>query len=143
EASIEVFDRTFAITSVLRVLALLVAGVGIVSALMALQIERATEFAILRAEGMTPGVLRKYVTLQTGIMGAIAGMLAVPLGLVLAYVLVFVINKRSFGWTLQFTVPADALLQAFGLALAAAIVAGIYPALTLERKNTADALREE
>lgn len=143
EASLEVFDRTFAITTVLRILALFVAFGGIVSALMALQIERASEFAVLRAEGLTPGQLRRLLTLQTGVMGTIAGVLAIPLGLVLAYVLVYVINKRSFGWTLEFSVAPDILLEAFAVAFVAAIVAGLYPAWSLSRTDTAEGLRTE
>ncbi len=143
EASLEVFDRSFAITTVLRVLVLLVAFAGVLSALMALQIERAREFAVLRAEGMTPGLLRKYLMLQTGVMGAISGLLAIPLGTVLAYILIFVINKRSFGWTLQFTVSADLLVQAVALAVAAALLAGIYPSRSLARTSTAETLRFE
>lgn len=141
EASLEIFDRTFAITTVLRILALLVAFGGVVSALMALQIERSEEFAVLRAEGMTPGQVRRLLTLQTAVMGAIAGILAIPLGLVLAIVLVYVINKRSFGWTLEFAAPPEILIEAFVVALAAAIVAGIYPSWRVSRSNTADALR--
>lgn len=143
EASLDVFDRTFAITTVLRMLALLVAFAGVLSALMALQIERANEFAILRAEGMTPGLLQRYVMLQTAVMGAIAGVLALPLGLALAYVLIFVINKRSFGWTLHFSVQPGILLQALLLAGAAAVLAGIYPSLSLSRSSMTEALRSE
>ena len=141
EASLEIFDRTFAITTVLRILALLVAFGGVVSALMALQIERSDEFAVLRAEGMTPGQVRLLMTLQTGVMGAIAGILAIPLGLVLALVLVYVINKRSFGWTLEFSAPPEILVEAFAIALLAALVAGIYPSWRVSRSNTAEALR--
>lgn len=143
EASLEVFDRTFAITAVLRVLALLVAFGGIVSALMALQIERSKEFAVLRAEGMTPGQVRRLLMLQTGLMGSIAGLLSIPLGIVLAYVLVYVINKRSFGWSLDFEIPPEVLLEAFAVAFVAAIIAGLYPAWKLSRADPAEALRGE
>lgn len=143
EASLEVFDRTFAITAVLRVLALLVAFGGIVSALMALQIERSKEFAVLRAEGMTPGQVRRLLMLQTGLMGSIAGLLSIPLGIVLAYVLVYVINKRSFGWSLDFSIPPEVLLEAFAVAFVAAIIAGLYPAWKLSRADPAEALRGE
>ncbi len=143
ETSLDVFDRTFTITSVLRLLALLVAFVGVLSALMALELERARELAVLRANGMTPGQVWRFVSLQTGIMGVMAGVLSIPLGLILAWVLTFVINRRSFGWTLQFEVPATVLLEAFVLALAAALLAGLYPAWKMSRANPSLALREE
>jgi putative ABC transport system permease protein len=143
QASMEVFDRTFTITQVLRLLAIGVAFVGVLSALMSLQLERAREFAVLRATGLTPGQLWGLVSLQTGLMGVLAGLFSVPLGVVLAYVLVHVINQRSFGWTLQLAVTPGVLGQAVLLALVAAALAGLYPAWRMARANPAMALREE
>jgi putative ABC transport system permease protein len=143
ETSLTVFDRTFTITTVLRILAIVVAFIGVLSALMALALERQREMGVLRATGMTPPQLGGYVTLQTGLMGVIAGLLSLPLGYALAYVLVFVINKRSFGWTLQLSVSPEILLQSFLLAVAAAVLAGLYPAWKMARSSPALALREE
>jgi putative ABC transport system permease protein len=143
ETSLRVFDRTFTITNVLRILAIVVAFIGVLSALMALELERRREMGVLRATGMTPGQLGGFVTLQTGLMGTIAGVLSLPLGYALAYVLVFVINKRSFGWTLQLTVSADILLQALVLAVGAALLAGLYPAWSMAQARPATALRDD
>jgi putative ABC transport system permease protein len=143
EASLEVFDRTFTVTIVLRLLAVLVAFVGVLSALMALQLERARELAVLRANGLTPRQVWRYVTTQTGLMGLISGLLSIPLGLILAFGLIYVINKRSFGWTLQVEVSAWILIQALLLALVAALLAGLYPAWKMARANPASALRDE
>ena len=128
---------------VLRLLAVLVAFVGILSSLMALQLERAREHAVLRANGMTPGQLWNYVITQTGVMGVIAGVLSIPLGLLISYVLVYVINLRSFGWTLEFMVSPSLLIQAVGLAVGAALLAGIYPSWKMARANPTEALRSE
>lgn len=141
--SLEIFDRTFAITAVLRLLAVGVAFLGVLSALMALQLERARELGVLRANGLTPGQVWGLVTLQTGVMGAIAGVLALPLGAALAALLVHVINKRSFGWTLAYQLPPSALAQALALALVSALLAGLYPAWKMSRSSPALALREE
>ncbi|RKH13132.1 ABC transporter permease [Corallococcus sp. CA047B] len=143
QASMEVFDRTFTITQVLRLLAIGVAFVGVLSALMSLQLERAREFAVLRATGLTPGQLWGMVSLQTGLLGLLAGLFSIPLGLALAYVLVHVINQRSFGWTLQLVVSPGVVGQAMLLALVAAALAGLYPAWRMARANPAMALREE
>jgi len=143
ETSLKVFDRAFTITTVLRILAIVVAFVGVLSALMALELERRREMGVLRATGMTPPQLGGYVTLQTGLMGAIAGLLSLPLGYALAYVLVFVINKRSFGWTLQLTVSTDVLIQALVLAIGAALLAGLYPAWSMAQSSPATALRDK
>ena len=142
-ASLEVFDQTFVVTGVLRLLAVAVAFVGVLSALMALQLERRRELAMLRAQGMTAREVWQMVVAQTGLMGLWAGLLAVPLGLALAAVLVFVVNVRSFGWTLAFTVSPGVLVQAVALAVVAALLAGLYPAWAMGRTSPALAMREE
>ena len=141
--SMDVFDRTFTITNVLRLLAIGVAFIGILSAFMALQLERARELAVLRATGVTPAQLWRHVTLQSGLMGVFAGFFALPLGLILASVLIFVINKRSFGWTMQIEFSPEVLIQALILAIVAALIAAVYPAWQMARANPALALREE
>lgn len=141
--SVEVFDRTFLITKVLQTLAIFVAFVGVLSALMAIQLERNHEFGVLRATGLTPGQLWKLVILQTGIMGLISGLFALPIGNILALVLIRVINERSFGWTIHFEFMPHLFLQAIALAIVAAILAGIYPAYKMARTSPALALREE
>ncbi|MEZ5584476.1 MAG: ABC transporter permease [Candidatus Competibacteraceae bacterium] len=130
-------------TNVLRLLAIVVAFVGVVSALMALQLERAKEFAMLRATGMTVNEVGWLVSLQTAFMGFSAGVLASPVGLLLAGVLIFVINRRAFGWTLPFQVDPWILLQAVGLAMTAALLAGAYPIWRMARTPPAQALRTE
>ena len=142
EASLEIFDQTFVVTNVLRLLAVLVAFVGVLSALMALQLERKRELAMLRAQGMTRREVARMVTAQTGLMGLWAGALALPLGLALAAVLVFVVNVRSFGWTLAFTVDPWILVQAVVLAVVAALLAGAYPAWAMGRADPSLAMRE-
>lgn len=143
EASLKIFDRTFTITTVLHLLTTVVAFVGVLSALMALQLERARELGVLRATGYTPGQIWGLMTSQTGLMGLIAGLLAVPVGVGLALILVLVINRRSFGWTLQIEIAPEILVQAIGMAVVAALLAGLYPALRMARTSPALALREE
>lgn len=141
ERSLEVFDRTFLVTRVLRLLALLVAAVGVLSALTALQLERSREIGVLRATGLTPGQVWGLVAAETGVMGLISGLLALPFGWLIAVVMVRVINRRSFGWTMELDLQPAALAVALGLALAAALVAGLYPAWRMSRIPPAAALR--
>ncbi|MCA9916094.1 MAG: ABC transporter permease, partial [Anaerolineae bacterium] len=143
EGVFEVFDRTFQITVALRLLATLVAFIGILSALMSLQLEHTREYGVMRATGMTPIQLRGYTFIQTGLMGTVAGLLAIPIGIVLAMVLVYVINVRSFGWTMQFTIIPGEVAQAFLVAIGAALLAGVYPAIELARMNISRAVRSE
>jgi len=141
--SLDIFDRTFRITAVLRLLAGLVAFIGVLSALMALQLERARELGVLRANGVTPAQVWQLVTSQTGLLGLAAGLLSVPVGLALAAIMIFVINRRSFGWTIHMLVTPAVLFEALGLALIAALLAGVYPAWKMARTSPALALREE
>jgi len=142
-ATMAVFDRTFAITGVLRLLTMVVAFVGILSALMAMQVERARELAVLRALGLTPAQVWGVITGETFIIGLAAGLLSLPLGILQALVLIFVVNRRSFGWTMEPFLSPELLVQAVLLSLGAALLAGIYPSLRIARLQPALALKEE
>ena len=142
-ATVAIFDRTFAITGVLRLLTLVIAFVGILSALMAMQVERARELAVLRALGLTPAQVWGVITGETFLIGLAAGVLSLPLGILQALVLIFVVNRRSFGWTMEPYLSPELLVQAVLLSLTAALLAGIYPSLRIARQNPALALKEE
>lgn len=141
--ALEVFDRSFAITIALRLLTTLVAFIGILSALMALQLEYTREYGAMRATGMTGAQLIRFTLIQTGLMGIVAGLLALPIGAVLSLVLTHVVNVRSFGWTMGFRLLPGDFAEAFLVALLAALLAGVYPALRLARLQPAEALRNE
>ncbi len=141
--ALAVFDRTFAITVALQLLATLVAFIGILSTLMSLQLERTREIGILRAAGMTRRQLWRLSLIETGLIGTSAGLLALPTGLLLALILVYIINLRSFGWTLEMYLQPQTFVQAFVVALGAALLAGLYPAWRLGRIPPALAVRAE
>jgi putative ABC transport system permease protein len=143
EATLEVFDRTFLITGVLRTLVTLVAVIGVLSALMSLQLERQREVGVLRALGLTPGEVWGLAATQAGLIGLVSAVLALPVGLSLAAITVSVINRRSFGWTLRTEVDPAILLQALAVGLLAALAAGLYPAFRMARTRPSVALREE
>ena len=143
DISLQIFDRTFVITNVLYWLAVGVAVIGILGAMLALQLERARELAVLRALGMTPGQLGSMVIFQTGLIGLLSGIAAIPLGLLMARVLIDVINRRSFGWSMDVSIAPDVLLSALALSVGAALIAGIYPAYRAARTQPALAMREE
>jgi putative ABC transport system permease protein len=143
ELSLRVFDRTFVITDVLYWLATGVAFIGILGAMLALQMERARELAVLRALGMTPGQLGGMVTTQTATIGLLSGLAAVPLGLMMAWVLIDVINRRAFGWQMDIQVSWQVLAVAISFSVGAAMLAGIYPAWRAASSPPALAMREE
>lgn len=141
--ALEVFDRTFAITVALQLLATLVAFIGILSTLMSLQLERSREIGILRATGMTRRQLWRLSLLETGLIGSTAGLIAMPMGFVLAAILIYIINLRSFGWSLEMQLRPEHFLQAFLVALGAALLAGLYPAWRMGQMQPATAVRSE
>lgn len=138
-----IFDRAFAITQVLRLLAVVVAFVGVFSAMLALQLQRLHDYAVLRASGMTSAEVALLILRQTLVMGLLAGLLALPLGLLMSDVLIDVINLRSFGWSMQHSIPGRVLLEAVVLATLAAVLAGIMPARRVARVQAAEALQGE
>jgi len=138
-----IFDRTFAITGALQLLATIVAFIGVLSALLSLQLEKQRELGILRAVGLTARQLWALVTLETSLMGAVAGVLAMPTGYALSYILIYIINRRAFGWTLQMRIEPAPFIQALLVAILAALLAGIYPAYKMGKMITANALKSE
>jgi putative ABC transport system permease protein len=125
---LDIFDRSFVLTYVLEAIAVLVAVLGIVNTLVTAVLERRREFAALRAIGASRRQVERLVLWEAAYLGLIGAALGVVGGLLLALLLIHVINKQSFGWTIQMTVPGGVILQAVGLALTSALVAGYWPA---------------
>ena len=141
--ALRIFDRTFAVTQALRLLAVIVAFIGVWSALMALQVERTRELATLTTLGLGERQQWALGFLETGLMGTVAGLLAMPLGWLLALILVDVINVRSFGWTMHLEADPWLFAQAFLVSVGAAMLASVYPLLRLRRRSLAESLRAE
>ncbi|MCE9592795.1 MAG: ABC transporter permease [Planctomycetes bacterium] len=143
EATFTIFDRTFAVARALELFATLVAALACLSSLAALEFERARELALLRAEGLGPVGVVRLVLGRSTLVGVIAAALALPVGLALAALLVFEMQPRAFGWTLEWSVDGFAIARIALLAVAAAFVAGIVPAWSALRSSPARALAEE
>ncbi len=141
--SMSIFERTFVITRVLYWLAAGVAAVGLVSSLLAWELERSHELAIVRSIGLTPFGAAVLIEAQTGFMGLVALVAAIPAGLLTALVLTDVINRRAFGWQIDLHLTAAQFTNALLLALAAAVAAGLYPAWRTARAPIAGDIREE
>ena len=143
ELSLQIFDRTFEITEVLRLLAATIAFLGVLSALLSIELEKAREHAVLRAVGLAPRGLATLTLTQTTLLGFAAAVAAIPIGIALAALLVHVINRRSFGWTMSLDPAVEPVLAGAALAIGAALLAGIYPAVRMRRAELGRALREE
>lgn len=143
EASLATFDRTFAVTGVLRLLAVIVAVAGLVAGLMAYALESRREAAVTRAVGFTRGQLAGLVVGRGGLLGLLAGGLAVPFGIGLAWLLIHEVNRRAFGWTMPLSISLESLAVAVALALVAAVAASVGPARYLARMSPGQGLRIE
>lgn len=140
---IRVFDRTFAITYALEAVAVFVAIMGVSGALLALVIDRRRELGLLGFLGASKLQLRRLILSEAALLGLLANVAGVILGYLLSLLLIYVINKQSFGWTIQFHWPVAVLLSALSLVYAVTIVAGIYPARMATRLNPIEVIHEE
>ncbi len=143
EVATESFDRTFAITDAIGAVALLVAILGMAGAFLTLVIDRRAELGLLRTIGATKSQVRRLVLAQAGMLGLLSNAVGCVLGGGLAVVLIKVINKQSFGWTIQFHWPIGLLVAATTAIFAASLAAGTYPAHVAATQNPIDVLHEE
>jgi putative ABC transport system permease protein len=141
--ALRVFDRTFAITYALEAIAVLIAVMGVAGALLALVIDRRRELGLLRFLGAASGQIRKLIVIEAGLIGLLANFAGIALGFTLSLILIYVINKQSFGWTIRFHWPVAVLLGALTVVYAATVLAGLYPAHVAVRLNPVEVVHEE
>jgi putative ABC transport system permease protein len=138
-----VFDQTFAITWALELVAILVAVLGIAGALISIVIDRRREFGLLRFLGASTEQVRRLILTEAALIGIVANIVGLALGYVLSLLLIFVINKQSFGWTIQFHWPVRIVVSALALVDCATLLAGFYPARMAQRLNPIEVMYEE
>jgi putative ABC transport system permease protein len=141
--AIKIFDRTFAITYALEAIAVFVAVMGIAGALLALVIDWRREFGLLRFLGGAAGQVRRIILFEAGLLGLLSNIAGLILGAFLSLLLIYVINKQSFGWTIQFHWPTEMLLAALSVVYVATVLAGLYPARMAMRLNPIEVVHEE
>jgi putative ABC transport system permease protein len=141
--AIRIFDRTFAITYALEAVAIVVAVVGIAGALLAVVIDRRRELGLLRFLGASQPQVRRLIVCEAGLLGLLANLAGLGLGILLSLILIFVINKQSFGWTVQFHWPVALLVAGLGGVFVATLLAGLYPARAAARLVPIEVIHEE
>jgi putative ABC transport system permease protein len=141
--ALRIFDRTFAITYALEAVAVLVAVMGVAGALLALVIDRRRELGLLRFLGAATSQIRKLIVVEAGLLGLLATLAGVALGFALSLILIFVINKQSFGWTIRFHWPVVVLVGALTTVYLATVLASFYPAEIAVRLNPIEVVHEE
>ncbi len=141
--AIRIFDRTFAITYALEAVAILVAIVGIAGALLAVVIDRRRELGLLRFLGASQPQVRRLIVCEAGLLGLLANLAGLALGVLLSLILIFVINKQSFGWTVRFHWPVALLAGGLGGVYLATLLAALYPARVAARLIPIEVVHEE
>jgi putative ABC transport system permease protein len=140
---LSIFDQTFAVTYVLRTVAILVAVAGIFLSVTTLAAEREREIGVFRAVGASRGQVQRLLMTEAGMLGAIATALGLASGLLLAMVLTWVVNPAFFGWTITLRLPWRSLLATPLWIIPAALLAAWHPAWRASRTAIATAVREE
>ncbi len=141
--AVEVFDRTFAVTWALEAIAIVVAMLGTANSLLALVLDRRREIGLIRYLGADDGQVRRMVLTEAGLVGLLAAGRGLMLGAALSLELIYVIDKQSFGWTIQFHPPLVLLAGALLLVWVFTIAAGIYPARFAAKLQPVEAVQEE
>jgi putative ABC transport system permease protein len=141
--AIAIFDRTFAITWALEAVAIVVAMLGAANSLLALVLDRRRELGLLRYLGASAPQVRGMVLAEAGLLGALAIVLGLALGVALSMLLIFVVNKQSFGWTIQFHTPYALLGAALALVWVVTVAAAWYPARVAASLDPLEATHEE
>jgi putative ABC transport system permease protein len=138
---LKVFDQTFQITGALQAIAVLVAVLGLVTTLTTLVLQRGREIGILRAAGALERQIRTMVLVESGLLGLIGTLLGCACGTVLALLLVHVIHRQFFGWTIRLELDPWVYARTFALFLATSLIAGLWPARLAARRVAAESMR--
>lgn len=140
---LRIFDNTFSITYALHAISIAVAILGVMNALFALTMESRRDLGIFKYLGASRSQLGKLVIVQAGLLGSLGNVGGLVIGMALSFLLIHVINKQSFGWTVQFYLPQDFLLQSFALIFVCSILSGLIPARLAEKTPAAEVVRSE
>ena len=136
-----IFNRTFAVTAALNAFTLGVAGVALLTNLLTLGNSRLPQLAPIWAIGITRRRLAAIELLKTMSVALITTLLALPLGLLVAWCLIAGVNVKAFGWRLPFQVFPLQLLELLGVAMLASLLAALIPVLKLARMQPASLIK--
>jgi putative ABC transport system permease protein len=128
ELSLRIFDRSFAVTYAMEAVAVLVGLFGLSSSLGAIVLARRREFGMLRHLGVTRGEIRAMLAAEGGLLALVGALAGLVVGGAISLVLVYVVNRQSFGWSMEMHFPWPLLgalvLVLVLLAVATAVLSG-------------------
>lgn len=138
-----IFDKTFAPTATLKGVSLLVALLGVATALMAILMERSKDMTVLGYLGLTPRQMAKTNVYQALTMGLAAFLVSVGCGTILTYIIVHAINYRSFGWSIDIGFDPWIFVKTLLLTAIACLASSVYPTYQLMKAQSGPSLEEE
>ena len=141
-AVLRIFDETFAVTTVLLLIALVIAGLGIATTLTVLVLERSRQLNTLFAIGASFRQIRTMIFWEAAFLVVIGELAGIICGFILSYLLVYVVNRQSFGWTFIYGVDWGALGLSVPLIIMTALAAALPAVKMVFRKPPATLLRE-
>jgi putative ABC transport system permease protein len=141
-AVLRIFDETFAITTVLLFIALVIAALGITTTLTVLVLERTRQLNTLFAVGAGFGQIRTMIFWEAVFMVFVGELAGIVCGFILSYILVYVINMQSFGWTFLYSVDWAALGMSLPLIILTALAAALPAIRLVFRQPPSTLLRE-
>jgi putative ABC transport system permease protein len=139
----KIFDQTFLITYALLAVAIVVAVLGVINTLAALILERTRELALLRVLGMSIAEVRRMLVLESSVLGLTSTAAGLAMGYVLSWILIYVINKQSFGWTIAFHTPVRLIAASLAVTFVASLVAGLVPSRLARKIDLVNAMKAE
>jgi putative ABC transport system permease protein len=140
---LKIFDQTFQITYILEAIAVLMAFLGILHSSAISVLFRERELGILKAVGAGSGQVRRMILTETTLMGIFSLLWGAVAGTLLSLILIFVINKQSFGWTIPFHWSGTIYLQTLGIIVLGSFLSGWIPSRMAVQKSAQEMIREE
>ena len=123
--SLQIFDRSFAVTYLLEAIAIAIGMSGVAATFSAQTLARAREFGMLRHVGVTRGQILRILALEGGALTGLGVLCGFVLGVTISLILVFVVNPQSFHWTMQLHLPWGLLATVAALLLGASILTAL------------------
>jgi putative ABC transport system permease protein len=141
--SLQVFDRTFAVTYVLEIVAIVIGLFGISAGISAQVLARRTEFGVLRHLGMTRAQIARMLATEGAVLGALGVLVGLTTGAVVSMILIYVVNRQSFHWSMDVFVPALPLAVCSAILLAAAASIAVVSGRTAMSGEVVRAVKED